>query len=120
MEQKRNIRALCRGADGGSDICSVRTTAADPGSTALVVQAAGSVSTASAEASGVETTSDGLQMAKVSGQDTPRASLTAISSAVARHAVYRLAIGKASSPLTICLASSFRPTADISTARLLR
>jgi hypothetical protein len=87
---------------------------------AVVVRVAGGVSTAPAEHSGIETASAGLQIANVSGQDSPRASLTAISSAVSSHAGDCLAVGRASSLLMICLASSLRPTADISTARLFR
>lgn len=61
-----------------------------------------------------------LPMPKASGHDTPRASLSAISSAVSRHDGYRSAMGRASSLLMICLASWLRPTADISTARLFK
>jgi hypothetical protein len=120
MEQRRNIRALWRGAGAGSAMGSVRATVVDPGSTTLVVPVAGGVSTGPAQDSGIETASAGLQIANVSGQDTPRASLTAISSAVSRHVGYRPAIGRASSLLMICFASLLRPTADSSTARLLK
>jgi hypothetical protein len=72
------------------------------------------------KASGVDAASVGLQRANVSGQDTRRAPLAAISSAVSRHVGYRPAIGKASSLLMIHFASLLRPTADISTARLLK
>jgi hypothetical protein len=87
---------------------------------AVVVRVAGGVSTAPCEHSGIEIASAALQIANVSGQDTPRASLVAISSAVSRQAGYRLAMGNARSLSMICLASLLRPTADISTARLFR
>jgi hypothetical protein len=119
MGHRRKVLAPWRGAGGSSDIRSVRT-ATDPGSTALAAPAAGSVSTARAEDSGIETASAGLQIANVSGQDSPRASLATISSAVCRQVGYRPTIGRASSLLMICFASLLRPTADISTARLLR
>ncbi|HWX42494.1 MAG TPA: hypothetical protein VN345_15185 [Blastocatellia bacterium] len=120
MEQGLKTRTLFRDACSGCVIDSVSAIAVDPGSTALVVPVAGGVSTAPAEDSGIETASAGLQIANVSGQDTPRASLMAISSAVSRHVGYRPAIGRASSLLMICFASLLRPTADISTARLLK
>jgi hypothetical protein len=87
---------------------------------AVVVPTAAAVWTTSGHASGVDTASAGSQIANIRGQDTPRASLTAISSAVSRHAGERRAAGKARRLPMICLASSLHPTADISTARLFK
>jgi hypothetical protein len=95
-------------------------SAAEAASTLGVVATGTPLVTGAGKASGVEAASGGLQIANVSGHDTPRASLMAISSPVSRHVGYRAAIDRPSSLLMIAFASLLRPTADISTARLLK
>jgi hypothetical protein len=83
------------------------------------VRASELVSAVQAEPSGVEPAL-GSEIANVIVAQTPRASLTAISSAVSRQLGHRGAAGEASSLPMMRLASWLRPTPDNSTARLFR
>jgi hypothetical protein len=122
MAKGRKSRSVGRGRGAGWTLRAGLAVRADPGSSSSALRAPDEVLATSgpAPASAADGAAAGFLIASVSGQDTPRALLSSISSAVSRHSGYRSAMGDARSVLMIWFASRLRPSCDISIARLFK